>query len=54
MIINIIKKLPSNKAPGPDKIPNTKLKNLPIKIIIQIYYIYKACLKLAYCPWVEK
>lgn len=50
MIINIIKKFPSNKAPGLDKITNTKLKNLPIKIIIQIYYIYKACLKLAYYP----
>ncbi|KOX79107.1 hypothetical protein WN51_09917 [Melipona quadrifasciata] len=49
MIINIIK-LPSNKAPRPDKITNTKLKNLPIKTIIQIYYVYEACLKLTYYP----
>ena len=38
-----IKKLPNNKAPGPDKILAKMLKNLPNKLIVQIYYIYKAC-----------
>ena len=49
-IKHIIKKLPSNKAPGPDKITTTALKKLRIKPIVQIYYIFKACLKLFYFP----
>ena len=47
-IKHIIKKLPSNKAPGPDTITTTALKKLPIKPIVQIYYIFKVCLKLSY------
>ena len=34
--------LPNNKAPGPDKITDKKP-------IVQLYYMYKACLNLAYC-----
>ena len=49
-IKHIIKKLPSNKAPGLDKITTMSLKKLPIKPIVQIYYIFKACLKLSYFP----
>ena len=48
---NIIKNFPNNRAPEPDKVTAIKLKNLPTKPIVQlycIYYIYKACLKLAY------
>ncbi|XP_043514183.1 uncharacterized protein LOC122530879 [Frieseomelitta varia] len=46
----IIKNLPNNKAPGPDGITAEKIKNLPKKPLIQLYYIYKACLRTAYFP----
>lgn len=50
-IHKVITKLPNNKAPGPDKISTTEqLKNLPKKIIAQIYYIFKACILLSYFP----
>ena len=49
-IKKLIMKLPNNKAPGPGKITVTKLKNLPNKPIVQLYYIYKACFKLSYFP----
>ena len=50
LIRNIIRKLPGRKAPGPDKITTTQLKNLPGKAIVQIYYIIKSCLHISYFP----
>ena len=50
MIKNIIKDLPNNKVPRPDRITAITLKKLTIKPIVQLYYIYKACLQLAYFP----
>ena len=40
-IKHTIKKLTSNKATGPNKITTMSLKLLPIKSIVQIYYIFK-------------
>ena len=50
-IRNIIKHLPNNKAPGSDNITTDKLKNLPRKPIVQLSYIYKACLQITYFSW---
>lgn len=49
-IINIIRQLPSQKAPGIDKIQNIILKNVGKKVIVQITYIINACIKLAHFP----
>ena len=46
LIKNLIKKLYNNKTPGPDKISTAALKKLPTRPIIQLYYIFKTCLKL--------
>ena len=46
----IIDKLPTHKAPGPDKLTTEKFKNLPRKTIVQIYYIFKSCIQLSYFP----
>lgn len=35
-ILEIIKYLPNNKAPGPDSIPNLVLKNLPLKAVVAL------------------
>ena len=43
-IKNLIKKLPNNKAPKPDKINTIALKKFPIKPI-QLYYIFKTASK---------
>lgn len=43
-IFNEIRKLPSRKAPGIDRIQNIILKNLNHKAIVQITYIINACL----------
>ena len=50
LITHLIRKSPNRKAPGPDKITATQLKNLPSKTIVQIYYIFKACLQISYFP----
>lgn len=49
-IISIIKNSKSRKAPGPDNIQNIILKNLPKKMIVQLTYIFNACLKLTHFP----
>lgn len=49
-IMKVIRKLKSKKAPGHDGIQNLILKNLNRKAIVQITYIFNACLKLAYFP----
>ncbi|CAL7937375.1 unnamed protein product [Xylocopa violacea] len=49
-IINIIRKLPSLKAPGPAEIQNLIIKNLSKKAIVQIMYIINNIIKLKYFP----
>lgn len=49
-IQHILKTLPTNKAPGPDRIENKILKNLSRKAIAQLHYICNAILKLQYFP----
>ena len=49
-IRSIISKLPNNKVPGPDKITTLEIKNLLQKSMVQVYYIFKACLLLSYFP----
>lgn len=46
----IIKGMKKNKAPGPDEIPNVLLKQLPIKAIVYLTYIFNACMLLSYFP----
>jgi len=48
---DIIKTLPNSKSPGPDKIPNTALKQLPKKTIMKLSNIFTACLRLSYFPY---
>ena len=50
LVQQLIKKLPNEKAPGPDKITTQQLKNLPMKSIVQLYYILKSCLQTSYFP----
>ncbi|KAM0734035.1 putative RNA-directed DNA polymerase from transposon X-element [Formica fusca] len=49
-INNIIKKLPSLKAPGKDGIQNIVLKNISRKALVQLMYITNAIIKLGYFP----
>lgn len=44
-IAQIIKTMKANKAPGWDGIQGILLKNIPKKMLVQLYYIYKACMK---------
>lgn len=49
-IKHIINRLKKNKAPGPDEIPNTLLKQLPMKAVVYLTYIFNACMLLSYFP----
>lgn len=49
-IVEIIKKLPNQKAPGIDEIDNKMIKNLPKKAIVQLMYIINAILLLGHYP----
>lgn len=49
-INNIIRKLPSLKAPGKDGIQNIVLKNIGRKAIVQLMYITNAIIKIEYFP----
>lgn len=46
----IIRSIRPYKAPGNDNIQGKHLKKLPKKLVVQLYYIYKGCLKLNYFP----
>ena len=45
-----IKSLKSSKSPGPDKISNLVLKNMPYKMICHTTKIFNCALKLEYFP----
>jgi ribonuclease HI len=45
-----INQLPPRKAPGPDQITNTTLKNLPKQVIAYLTHIYQHCILLSYVP----
>ena len=49
-IREIISKLPKGKSPGQDHITADLLKNAPIKVIVQLYYIFKKAIDLAHFP----
>lgn len=49
-IINIIKHLKNNKAPGHDAINNRMIKNLPPNFVTKIKNIFNACIKYNYFP----
>lgn len=49
-INRIIRKQRPYSAPGHDKIQIKALRHLPKKAIVQLFYIYQTCLKLAYFP----
>jgi len=51
-ILNIIKKMPNNKAPGQDKITFIMLKNC-FKIVLQIYYIIRGSMHWIFPQSVE-
>jgi retron-type reverse transcriptase len=46
----IIGSLKVKKAPGPDKIPNTALKLLPVKVVVALTAIINASLRLCHFP----
>jgi len=49
-----IKKLPSQKAPGPDQLTNTILKHCDRKVLLQLCNILNACTRLEYFPQKRK
>jgi len=42
LILNIVKLMANNKAPGQDRITTIMVKNSSFKIILQIYYIIRS------------
>lgn len=50
----IIKHLKVKKAPGPDRVTNSMVKNFPRKAIVYYNFIVNSCLKLSYFPKVWK
>jgi len=48
--MNIIKKLPTKKAPGHDLISNFIVKNLPNKAVLFLALIFNFLLRLSYFP----
>lgn len=50
----IINKLENKKSPGIDKIPNLQIKNIPVKIVAQLLYIFNYCLTISYFPKIWK
>lgn len=53
-IKDVIKKLKNKKAPGIDGITNTQIKNVPNKMIAQLFYVYNYCFKKSYFPNIWK
>ncbi|XP_072398374.1 uncharacterized protein [Diabrotica undecimpunctata] len=49
-VARIIRKLKGSRAPRPEGIHNITLKELPRKIIVQLYYIFKFCLEKGHFP----
>lgn len=49
-IKSIILKLKNRKSPGIDKISNVLLKKIPMKGIVFLMHIFRACFKLSYFP----
>lgn len=49
-IKSVIYKVKIRKSPGIDGISNTLLKNIPLKGIIFLMHIFRACFKLSYFP----
>jgi len=49
-VSNLIHTLPPHKAPGPDKITDKMLKNLPQQVILYLTNIYQKVIQLSYVP----
>lgn len=49
-IVDVIKSLKIRKAPGPDNITNTLIRNFPKSGILQVNNIFNACLELSHFP----
>ncbi|CAI6371538.1 unnamed protein product [Macrosiphum euphorbiae] len=49
-VFEIIKNLPSAKAPGHDKITNAALKHLPAPAIVRLSNLFTVCLRHSYFP----
>lgn len=49
-IVQLIQALPSGKAPGYDLITSTFLRNLPLKSILLLTYIFNAILRVCHFP----
>lgn len=49
-MLDVIKHLKNNKAPGKDGISHKIIKNLPLKMLIRLQGVYKKCLEMCYFP----
>ena len=49
-IVEIIRNLKNRKAPGPDKIPNSVIKNFPQKFVHFLTEVFNSCLRFSYFP----